>query len=180
MSEEKLRAFAGLVAKWSPRINLVAKGDVPHLWDRHIADSLALAPQIPAGTAFATDLGAGAGFPGLVLAIATGIPFTLIESDARKAAFLSEAARQLAAPVRVINAPLVTARALAPLDRLIGLARPHLAAGGICLFPKGRTWRDELTAAEALWHMDVTRIPSPLDGDACILKLENIRHVGAA
>jgi 16S rRNA (guanine527-N7)-methyltransferase len=190
LSGEKLRQLVGLVATWSGKINLVSKGDLPLLWDRHVADSLALAPQIPAGTAFATDLGAGAGFPGLVLAIATGIPFTLIESDARKAAFLSEAARQLAAPVRVINArietartepaPLVTARALAPLDRLIGLARPHLAAGGICLFPKGRTWRDELTAAEALWHMDVTRIPSPLDGDACILKLENIRHVGAA
>jgi len=113
-----------------------------------------------------------------------------IESDSRKAAFLTEAARQLAAPVSVLNArietaktapaPLVTARALAPLDRLIGLALPHLAPGGVCLFPKGRTASDELTAASSLWQMDVERYGNAGDPGACILKLGNIHHVGSA
>jgi 16S rRNA (guanine527-N7)-methyltransferase len=190
VNEPKLRQLVGLVEKWSAKINLVSKGDLPVLWDRHVLDSLALAPLIPAGTTRAIDLGSGAGFPGLVLAVATGIPFTLIESDSRKAAFLTEAARQLAAPVSVLNArietaktapaPLVTARALAPLDRLIGLALPHLAPGGVCLFPKGRTASDELTAASSLWQMDVERYGNAADPGACILKLGNIHHVGSA
>ena len=149
---------------------------------------LSLVPHIPAGVTRAIDLGSGAGFPGMVLAIATGIEFTLIESDTRKAAFLMEAARATGAPVKVLNtrielaktvpAPLVTARALAPLDKLLGLALPHLAENGVCLFPKGRTAEDELTAAKGLWHMTVERILSPLDRQASILKVNDLRHVG--
>ena len=151
-------------------------------------DSLSLVPHIPAGVTRAIDLGSGAGFPGMVLAIATGIEFTLIESDTRKAAFLMEAARATGAPVKVLNtrielaktvpAPLVTARALAPLDKLLGLALPHLAENGVCLFPKGRTAEDELTATKGLWQMTVERILSPLDRQASILKVNDLRHVG--
>ncbi len=189
MSEQRLRDFAALVEKWSAKINLVSKGDLPHIWERHVLDSLALVPLLPAEKQFAIDLGSGAGFPGLVLAIATGIPFTLIESDRRKAAFLVEAARVTAAPVTVIcerievaktvPAPLVTARALAPLDRLIGLALPHLAAGGVCLFPKGRNAADELTRARTLWHMEAATFASAANPESSILRLENIRHAGA-
>ena len=188
MSEERLRQFAALVAKWSPRINLVSKGDLSHIWQRHVCDSLELVAHVPAGVTRAIDLGSGAGFPGMVLAIATGIEFTLIESDTRKAAFLMEAARILAAPVKVLNtrieaaktqpAPLVTARALAPLDKLLGLAAPHLEINGVCLFPKGRGAEVELTAARAVWHMEVERFASRQDAEACILKVSQIRHVG--
>jgi 16S rRNA (guanine527-N7)-methyltransferase len=187
LSEARLRQFAFLVEKWSAKINLVSRQDIPHLWERHIQDSLALAAHIPGGTESAIDLGSGAGFPGLVLAIATGIPFTLIESDKRKAAFLLDAARTLNAPAKILAmrieavkttpAPLVTARALAPLDRLLGLAAPYLAPGGICLFPKGKNWQVELTAAKALWHMDVE--PLAAGGpDNCILKVSHLRHAG--
>ena len=79
---------------------------------------------------------------------------------------------------RLVPAPLVTARALAPLDKLLGLALPHLAENGTCLFPKGRTAEDELTAAKGLWHMTVERILSPLDRQASILKVNDLRHVG--
>jgi 16S rRNA (guanine527-N7)-methyltransferase len=188
MSEARLRLFAALVEKWSPKINLVSKSDIPHIWDRHIQDSLHLLPYIPPDTSRAIDLGSGAGFPGLVLCIATGIPFDLIESDSRKAAFLMEAARQTAAPAKIHNtrieaarvapAPLITARALAPLDKLLALAAPHLAPGGICLFPKGRTAGDELTAVTPLWHMDVERISAPAWGESCILKVSQISHAG--
>jgi 16S rRNA (guanine527-N7)-methyltransferase len=187
-NQARLRAFAELVTRWSVRINLVGKRDLPYLWERHIQDSLALIPYIPAGTDAAIDLGSGAGFPGLVLAIETGIPFTLIESDGRKSAFLTEAARASGAPVKVLNArieaaetrpaPLITARALAPLDRLLALAAPHLAEGGFCLFPKGRTYEDELKAAEPHWRMTVERCKNPFDAEACILKLGQIHHAG--
>jgi 16S rRNA (guanine527-N7)-methyltransferase len=188
MEKARLQSFAALVEKWSAKINLVSRNDVPHLWSRHVEDSLLLLPHLPAGITRAIDLGSGAGFPGMILAIETGIEFTLIEADTRKAAFLMEAARETHAKVKVLNtrietaktvpAPLVTARALAPLDRLLGLALPHLAPEGVCLFPKGRTAEAELTAAQALWHMEVERL-SPQADDACILKVSQIRHVGS-
>jgi len=183
----KLRAYESLVRRWSARINLVSRADLEHLRPRHIDDSLALIPHIPAGTTHAIDLGSGAGFPGLVLAIATGIPFTLIESDKRKAAFLTDAARELAAPAKILSvriedartlaAPLITARALAPLDKLLALAVPHLAPGGICLFPKGETAEAEIAAAESHWHMQIERCKSASDPTGRILKLGQIRHV---
>ncbi len=188
MSEARLRQFASLVETWSARINLVSRRDVALLWTRHVQESLELLPYIPAGTERAIDLGSGAGFPGMVLAISTGISFTLIESDARKAAFLLEAARQTAAPVKVINARietarlapagLITARALAPLDKLLGLAAGHMTPDGVCLFPKGPGVDVELTLAKRFWHMRAERFASPSAGDKCILKVSQIRHVG--
>ncbi|OYV35130.1 MAG: 16S rRNA (guanine(527)-N(7))-methyltransferase RsmG, partial [Rhodospirillales bacterium 20-64-7] len=154
----------------------------------HIEDSLTLIAHIPAGTARAIDLGSGGGFPGLVLAIATGIEFTLIESDARKAAFLMEAARLTSAPAKVVNsrieaarvapASLVTARALAPLEKLLPLAAPLLSPGGVCLFQKGSAWEVELTAAKPFWHMEVERFATPQGEGKCILKVSGIRHAG--
>lgn len=186
-SEPRLRQFADLVARWSAKINLVSRSDIAHLWERHVQDSLRLVAHIPANTNFAIDLGSGAGFPGMVLAIATAIPFTLIESDKRKAAFLMDAARELSATVKVLAtriedaktppAPLITARALAPLDKLLGLAAPHLAPEGICLFLKGRNLDSELAAATPLWHMNTERFAAPEDPDACILKVSQLRHV---
>jgi 16S rRNA (guanine527-N7)-methyltransferase len=187
-TEQRLRVFAGLVEKWSPKINLVAKGELSKIWERHVLDSLALVPLLPAAVTRAVDLGSGAGFPGLVLAIATGIEFTLVESDTRKTVFLAEAARLTAAPVKIVNgrieaqtiapADLVTARALAPLDKLLGLAAPFLTPQGIGLFPKGANWETELTAAKRVWHMGVERFSSRGREDSCILKVSGLRHVG--
>ncbi len=160
--EQRLRAYAALLARWTQRINLVSRGDEAQIWERHVLDSLRLAPLIPPGTAAAIDLGSGAGLPGLVLAAATGVPFALVEADRRKAAFLQEAQRVTGAPVTVhcarieeaglAPAKLVTARALAPLGTLLGLAAPLLAPGGVALFPKGARWADEVAEARRLWH----------------------------
>jgi len=160
----RLHEYAALLARWTQRISLISRGDEAHVWERHVLDSLRLVPLIPPGTPRAIDLGSGAGLPGLVLALATGIPFDLVEADRRKAAFLLEAQRVTAAPVQVHNArieqvqldpaPLVTARALAPLPVLLGLAAPLLAPGGICLFPKGVRVADELASARAAWRFD--------------------------
>ncbi len=165
-TEQRLRDYAALLAVWTRRINLVSAADAAHIWSRHVEDSLRLAPLIPPGTARGIDLGSGAGLPGLVLAIATGIPFDLVESDHRKSAFLGEAARMTGAPVTIHTAriesvaiapaSLVTARALAPLEKLLALAAPHLAPGGTMLFPKGARATEEIEAARETWQFEMT------------------------
>ena len=186
-TRERLQAYAALLLRWQGTVNLISRGDVEHIWTRHIQDSLQLIELMPASVDRAIDLGSGAGFPGLVMAIATDIPFDLIEADQRKSAFLREAARITAAPVtvnqvriehaRVRPAPLITARALAPLGTLLELAAPLLAPRGICIFPKGRGAEHELTAAGAKWQMHITRTQSRTDPSATILRLSEIAPV---
>ena len=184
----RLDRFASLLTRWNSRINLIAARDLPNLWARHILDSVQLAPLIPPGSTI-TDLGSGAGFPGLIIAICTGNPVTLVEADTRKASFLREAARETATRAVIVNtrieraaippAEVVTARALAPLPLLLEWAAPLLAPDGFCLFPKGRKAEDELTDAAAKWHMTIARTPSRTDPDGVILTLSHIRRIGA-
>ncbi len=182
----RLRQFADLLLRWNVTLNLIAARDAGVVWDRHIADSLQLVPLMPAGIERAVDLGTGGGFPGLVLAIVTGVPFDLIESDRRKAAFLRTAVLETGAPATVHccriedatvpPAPLVTARALAPLPRLLPLAARFLAADGVCLFLKGAKAAEELAAAEHDWTMTVDRIASQTSADGVVLRLGGVRH----
>ena len=183
---DRLKLYGDHLLRWNGRINLVGRGEVAKLWTRHIADSLQIVPLIPSNTARGIDLGSGAGFPGLILAIATGIPFDLVESDQRKAAFLREAGRVTAAPISVHTArieeveleaaAIVTARALAPLNTLLGLAHRFIAPGGVALFPKGAEADRELTEAAAKWHMRVERFPSLTDPAGTILKLSEVQR----
>jgi len=186
-TEARLEIFATLLLRWNRTVNLIARRDEPGLWSRHIADALQLAALIPPDARRGIDLGSGGGFPGLVLAIATGISFDLIEADHRKAAFLREAARVTSAPVRIHPvraeaaildpAPLITSRALATLPSLLALAARLLAPGGTCLFHKGESVEAELTAAAAEWHMHLERIPSQTASCACILRISDIARV---
>lgn len=185
----RLEAFRDTLIRWNATINLVSRNDLPVLWERHVEDSLqlvALADPMPDRI---IDLGSGGGFPGLVLAIATGVPVHLIEEDQRKCAFLREAARITAAPVTVhaarietvmiAPAPVVTARALAPVARLLALAEPKLAPGGACWFLKGREAEAELAVAARDWTMTVERIPSRTDPGGTILRLRDIARLDA-
>ncbi len=157
------------------------------LWERHIDDSLQLLPFVSPTLERGIDLGSGGGFPGLILALASGVHFDLIEADHRKSAFLREAARVTGAPVdvhtiRVEAAALkptrmVTARALAPLSDLLDMASPLLSDGGECLFPKGENAAAELTHAGTKWQMQVDRIPSQTSPNACILRISNLARV---
>lgn len=184
---ETLDRFAALLLRWNRTVNLISVKDEPLLWDRHISDSLQLAPFMVPRPVRAIDLGSGAGFPGLILAIATGVPFDLIEADKRKAVFLREAARITGAPVevhaarieatRIPPAPLITARALAPLPRLLSLAAPLLTPGGACLFLKGANAQAELTHAATQWHMQVESVPSRTTSGACILRISHLSRV---
>lgn len=183
----RLDAFTDLLLRWNSRINLVADRDAEAVRTRHIADSLQLLPLLPEGDGPVGDLGSGGGFPGLVLAIAARRPFHLVESDRRKAAFLTEAAAQLGLahvrvhPMRIEAARLpplaaLTARALAPLPDLLPHAARLLAPGGIALFPKGRTAEDELTATLLHWKLRVMRFASRTAPDATIFHLSEIRR----
>ncbi|MFC7542244.1 16S rRNA (guanine(527)-N(7))-methyltransferase RsmG [Siccirubricoccus deserti] len=150
-AEAKLRDYLALLLRWNAHINLVADRDAETVWRRHVLDSLQLLPLLPETEEPLVDIGAGAGFPGLMLAVATGRPTHLVESDRRKAAFLNEAARVLglagtvvvhASRIEVASLPqaaILTARALASLPDLLAHAHRLLKPGGVALFPKGRT-----------------------------------------
>jgi 16S rRNA (guanine527-N7)-methyltransferase len=183
---ERLSAYAELLVKWQARINLVGPDTIPNLWQRHFLDSAQVFPILPQGIHRLVDMGCGAGFPGLVLAV-MGVPDVhLIESDARKCAFLREVARVTGAAVTIHNArieqvePLgadvVTARALAPLDKLLGWAERHLLPEGHCVFLKGRGVEDELTLASKEWNISFERFPSQTDPLAAILHLKEVRR----
>jgi 16S rRNA (guanine527-N7)-methyltransferase len=187
-TRERLEVFEALIRRWSSSINLVSRGDLARLRDRHIDDSLRLVPLIPESVARgAIDLGSGAGFPGVVLAIATGLHVDLIEADQRKAAFLREAIRVTetfatvhASRLEDVTLPasqLVTARALAPLPSLLGSVARFLAPDGVALLPKGKTVDQELIDAATLWTMYVERFHSATSADATILRIRNLSPI---
>ena len=180
----RFEAYAGLLRQWSARINLVGATTLGDLWRRHFLDSAQLLPFVPQSAQSLLDLGSGAGFPGLVLAI-MGVPgVELVEADARKCAFLREAARIAAAPVTVRNARIeavpphivdvVTARGCAPLDRLLPLAQRFIGPDTVCLFPKGEQAVQEVAAAQPAWTMDVTSHDSRSDERGVILCLTRV------
>jgi len=188
---QTLRELDALVRHWTPAINLISKASVPVIWDRHIVDSAQLFPLCPAGATRWLDIGSGAGFPGLVVAILAkeGRPelkFTLVEADARKSTFLRHAAKALGLTVTVItdrieslpaaNADLVSARAVASLSDLLPYAARHLAAGGVALFPKGARHAEEVAAARQNWLFDIESHSSLSEPDAAILIIRNIER----
>ncbi len=183
---DRLQAYADLLVKWQSRINLVGPDTVPHIWQRHMLDSAQLYPFLPPHTQRLVDMGCGAGFPGMVLAILGVADVHLIESDARKCAFLREVARITRTQVAIHNtriehlppldAQVVTARALAPLAKLLDWAEPHLLPNGHCLFLKGRGGEDELTQAAKEWNISAERIASLTDPSGQILHLKEVRR----
>jgi 16S rRNA (guanine527-N7)-methyltransferase len=184
----RLDQFVALLLRWQHAVQLVAPSTLPKLWTRHIADSLQLIAHAADAKTW-VDLGSGGGFPGLVIAIAlagrTGAIVHLIESDARKAAFLREAARVTRAPVmihaeriesvaeRIGAVDIVTARALAPLPRLLELVRPFLGGGARAVFLKGQHVDEELTEAAKSWMIQSRILPSLTDPTGKILIIES-------
>ena len=186
---ERLVVFEALLRRWNSRINLIGRGTLGQIRERHIADSLQLLDHLPPAGSI-VDLGSGAGFPGLVVGLASGRPVTLVEADTRKAAFLREAARMTRTDAAVVacriedttlrNIDVVLARALAPVRPLCALAYPMLAASGSCLFLKGAEVERELTDAEREWQMSATRHPSRVTPEGCVLELRHLKRRGQA
>jgi 16S rRNA (guanine527-N7)-methyltransferase len=192
----RLVLYEKLLRKWQKAVNLVASGTLDAVWHRHFADSAQLVPLAPHATRAWIDLGSGAGFPGLVAAIlfsglpASGVRFVLIESDTRKCAFLREVARQTGVaadilPTRAESARtlvneglprVVSARALAPLDRLLEMAAPLSPPGTTLLLMKGREAPKELQMAETNWTFDVELVSSVTDKHGRIAVITNLER----
>ena len=191
---EDLEAFAALVARWTAKINLIARGTVDSIWDRHIVDSVQLYKFAPKTFEKWVDIGSGGGFPGIVMAILgkTAHPqarFVLIESDQRKATFLRTAARELNLSVDVIaerlesapeqDADVVSARALTALSGLLALSERHIKPDGLALFHKGRKSAQEVADAQSNWSFDLEDYASITDPDARILAIRRIEKLGS-
>lgn len=188
---ERLDLFAALLVKWQARVNLVANPTLLAMWQRHFLDSLQVLDLAPVDEGRWLDIGSGGGFPGLVCAIAAterapGLSFELLDSDQRKCAFLREVARQTGTPVTIHatrietlpsrQAHIVSARAVAPLPRLLGWAHRHVRHDGTCLLQKGAAYRDELESARSDWQMEVDAHPSLTASDSVILSIRALTH----
>jgi 16S rRNA (guanine527-N7)-methyltransferase len=181
---ERLSVYLELLRRWQPAINLVGPATLVDPWRRHILDSAQLAAHVPAEAANLVDLGSGAGFPGMVLALLGVRGVHLIEANRRKARFLREVARATGAPATVHAeriermqgwpVDVVTARALAPLPHLLELAHPFIASDSVCLFLKGKSVERELTAARLSWHMEAEALPSLSEPAGSVLKLRGL------
>ena len=185
----RLETYCDLLRDWQTRMNLVAKSTLEDPWQRHFLDSAQLFRLLRPEPSPLFDLGSGAGFPGLVLAIMGVSDVTLIESNQKKSSFLREVAAQTGTKVRIFSdrienfhgpfpARTIVARALAPLKKLIPLALPLRARDGELLFMKGARADEELTVAQKKWHIDVERIRSMSDDQATILRITQVRPKG--
>lgn len=188
---DRLDAYVSLVKKWNPKINLVSKKSIEDIWARHVRDSAQIL-NLGMNSGKWLDIGSGGGFPGVVAAImasekSPNLEFVLVESDQRKAAFLRSAAREVNMKIEIIanrveelppfGAKTISARALAPLDKLLEFASLHLDPEGIGLFPKGISYDIEVEEARKTWNFELEQIPSTTDTSAMILKVGAIKHV---
>lgn len=186
----RLKLFTGLLEEWAQRHNLISRASVADVWRRHIWDSAQLADFIPRRAASLVDLGSGAGFPGLVLAIllrdGAGLRTVLYEATRKKCEFLVAAAKRSKIDVEVRNVRIeaadaepfdvVTARACAPLPRLLAYAQPFQARHTRNLFLKGQSVASELTEAHKPWKMRVEQHASRSDPSGKILIIEDLWH----
>lgn len=188
--EEDLRRFVALLTEWQSVHNLVARSSLSDIWQRHVADSLQLYGHAPRFREW-VDLGSGAGFPGLIVAIAAKEEplrrFTLVEANHKKAAFLRAAIRETGVNARVAAerieansrklagmADVVSARALAPLAALLGLAAPYMHEGSVLLLLKGQDFVHERDAASKYWNFDMIDSPSATNSGGRVLTIRDL------
>ncbi|MBI1273012.1 MAG: 16S rRNA (guanine(527)-N(7))-methyltransferase RsmG [Alphaproteobacteria bacterium] len=183
---DKLDRYAAMLTEWQKKMNLVGPGTLSEIWTRHFLDSAQLMPYLPQWTRSVTDIGSGAGFPGMVLAILGAPHVNLIEATQKKARFLEAVATELGLEVHIhaerselvrnIRSSVVTARAVAHMDELIPYAFPFLDKGGIMIFLKGQHVEEELTAAAKDWHFEASRHASLSDPSGFVLVLQGVGH----
>lgn len=187
----RLEIYVRLLLDWQKHINLIAPSTIGDVWQRHVIDSLQLLPLLPSGVSAIADLGSGAGLPALILAATQPATVHMYEANSKKAAFLSEALRQMKcagvvhrerleprkAPLKMPVVQVVTARAFAPLPLLLDLAAPFLQSGAIGLFHKGQDIDTELAEAAKHWQITSESISSVTDPLAVILAVKEISHV---
>ena len=182
-----LDIYIELIKKWQKNINLVSKNSINDLWNRHVLDSAQLYSLLPAPKKglYIYDLGSGAGFPGMVLAIMGRKDIILCESNKRKCEFLKEVSRITNTNISIVNiraqkldgrsALAITSRALASLDALLEISMPILREKGVCVFPKGRTWKEELMVAEKKFIINYNTVQSITSSDSKIIIITKVR-----
>jgi 16S rRNA (guanine527-N7)-methyltransferase len=185
----RLKAYVGLLEDWNARQNLVSAGSLTDVWRRHVWDSAQLVKFIPGTAKTLADLGSGAGFPGLVLAelLREKTKVTLFEATAKKCAFLQEVCGRLGLNSKIRNTrmedvePLafdvVTARACAPLEKLLSYAQHFAGPRTICLFLKGQNVGAELTEARKSWKMQALQHQSLTDPSGTVLEVRELSYV---
>jgi 16S rRNA (guanine527-N7)-methyltransferase len=188
--QEKLSTYAHLLEAWQKKVNLIAPSTVPTIESRHFEDSLQLLKYIDTQSESqvrVVDLGSGAGFPGMVLAMANPVKLsvTLIESDLKKCLFLENVSRETSTPVTLIRsriehvkdvkADILISRALAPLPQLLEYAYPFLEENSICLFLKGKNAETEIQMAENKWEFELEIFSSLTDSTGRILKISHLK-----
>ena len=187
----RLERYEALLREWQEKINLVGPATLCDVWSRHFFDSAQLVDLIPAEAKTIVDLGSGAGFPGLVLAILLrerpGLKVRLIDATTKKCRFLEEVVSATQARAEIVNAraedlppspaDVVTARACASLADLLAYAKKFTKKGSICLFPKGKTAEVELTEAARLWRIIYTKVESRTDPSSHILAIRDFTRV---
>ncbi|MEO1313287.1 MAG: 16S rRNA (guanine(527)-N(7))-methyltransferase RsmG [Pseudomonadota bacterium] len=188
---EALESYLAETLKWTAKINLIAKSSHANAWERHVLDSAQLWNHRPQNAHRWLDLGSGAGFPALVNAIiakteAPDLSFACVESDIRKAVFLRKIVTQHRLNACVLDqriedlptqdADVISARALAPLPKLLTLASAHATADATFLLLKGRRYRSELTEARKIWQFDHSAVPSRTDPEAVILIVKGLKR----
>jgi 16S rRNA (guanine527-N7)-methyltransferase len=184
---DALRRYQELLVEWQGRMNLVGPATLDDIWGRHFADSAQLTRFVPKD-ALSLDIGAGGGFPGLVLATMGRGRFVLVDSVAKKCRFLEAVKAELnLSNVTILNARIealptlgvdvVTARAAAALDILFGWGIRHARPGGLFVFPKGRRWAEEVDAARTKFRFDLETFPSMTDPEARILVARNLKRL---
>jgi len=187
---DRLKIYQGLLEIWQQKINLVSASTLPHLWERHFEDSFQLLSHLPDGDCSLIDLGSGAGFPGLVLALSRleDLKVILVESDLRKSLFLENVSRETKVNVTVlterieslegkIKGDVITARALAPLSELLNYASPLMKKYSSCLFLKGKDAEKEIEEAQKKWEFDLEIFPSLTDSKGHLLKIKHPRRI---
>ena len=183
-TQEMLDCYVQLLIKWQARINLISSKTLPEIWHRHILDSAQLVSYLPKTPSVILDMGSGAGFPGVILAILTSHQMHLVESDSRKIAFMRTALRETGTSAILheqrmetlpsVRPDIITARALAPLSQLIALASGQHHDQIEYLFLKGREAKQELTALPAYPKLEAECLPSVTDSQASIIRLKPI------
>lgn len=181
----RLQTYARLLVEWQDRLNLIGPSTIPDLWRRHMWDSAQVADHV-SGKVW-LDLGTGAGFPGLVLALMGKGQVHLSEKSPKKCLFLRSVVKETQAPAVVhegraedLKLPpidVIVSRACAPLPRLLAMAHPFFGKHTVALFHKGLNLDDELTEATKYWNIFYKVIPSVTDPRGRLLRVESLSRV---
>ena len=181
---DRLKLYHDILIRWQRAYNLISDSTLSYSWERHFLDSAQLISYISSSTRTIVDLGSGAGFPGIVIALLKDIPTFLVESNHKKSSFLREIKRATGAPIEIISrriedlpslqGDIVVARAVSDLSTLLRYASLHLKKEGFCLFLKGKDVEKEIKEAQAMWQFSEKKYPSIIDCTGIILEIKGI------